>query len=167
MFGTRPSSPGTQKGRGRNPSKFLMIQLNKFTCTKVLIRLLHQSIAKLLRDPDKFARPRTFFEAPNIFETWCGNTSINSIAGEGKAGIRENNYLRRYFDEVLTPHWHAAKLQRPEANNRDSMDPVIIVPGLREDQSWYQVYLFANRWACCQYPLKWLLHLNSGSRPGV
>ena len=37
----------------------------------------------------------------------------------------------RYFDEVLTPRWHAARLQRPEANNGASMDHGIIVPALR------------------------------------
>ena len=154
MFGTRPSSPGTQKSREGNPcpSKFLMIQLNKFTCTsaQVLIRLLLQSIPRLLRGSGNFAKPRTFCEVQDILRGpgHFARPSINSNTDESKAGMKEKNYNGRYFDEVLTPQWHAAKLQRPEANNRDSMDLVIIVRALREDQSWYQVYLFANRWDC-------------------
>ena len=80
-------------------------------------------------------------------------------------------FLGRNFDEVLTPRWHAALARRPAANNGASMDHVVIVPALREDQSWYQVYLFANRWDCYQYPLdpgrRIVLHLNSGSKGGI
>ena len=67
--------------------------------------------------------------------------------------MKEWIFFGRYFDEVLTLRWHAVFLRRPAANNGASMDHVIIVPALREDQSWYQVYLFANRWDCYQYPL--------------